>query len=81
METIREAVRESINHQEELLQKIRTAHESAFGKSKTPIEMSVVGKLTLAGESYEQLLQDLDQGMTFYADLTGILLKFQNKVC
>ncbi|KAM7537810.1 hypothetical protein Aperf_G00000075938 [Anoplocephala perfoliata] len=78
LETGRVCVKESINKQTELLEQIQKSYEGVFGKKKN--DASVLTTLLMAAESYEQLLQDVGQGITFYADLTNILVKFQNKV-
>ncbi len=78
LDSARDCVRESLNRQENLLKDIQATYEAAFGKKKA--DTTVVTTLTMAAESYDQLMQDLGQGITFYADLTGILVKFQNKV-
>ncbi|VDN96252.1 unnamed protein product [Rodentolepis nana] len=78
LETARDCVKESLNKQTELLAEIQKSYEAIFGKQKN--DASILTTLIQATEAYEQLLQDVRQGITFYADLTGILVKFQNKV-
>ncbi|VUZ50688.1 unnamed protein product [Hymenolepis diminuta] len=78
LEIARDCVRESLDKQTELLSDIQKTYEDIFGKQKN--DATVLTTLILAAEAYEQLLQDVGQGITFYADLTGILVKFQNKV-
>lgn len=78
LEIARDCVRESLDKQAELLSDIQKTYEDIFGKQKN--DATVLTTLILAAEAYEQLLQDVGQGITFYADLTGILVKFQNKV-
>ncbi|VDN35156.1 unnamed protein product [Dibothriocephalus latus] len=77
MEPVRDCVRESLNKQESLLKEIQTNYESVFGKTKAKTTIGTT--LLMAAEAYSQLTQDFTQGVTFYADLTEILLKFQNK--
>lgn len=83
----RDCVRESINRQEALLADIQSTHEAVFGKQKKTSSgvaaaagTSLMSTLLMAAESYGNLLSDVGQGITFYADLTRILVKFQNKV-
>lgn len=78
LEGVRECVNESLSKQETLLADVQKTYESVFGKQKT--DASVVTTLIVAAEAYDQLFQDVGQGITFYADLTGILIKFQNRV-
>ncbi|VDD82790.1 unnamed protein product [Mesocestoides corti] len=78
MDATRDCVRESLNKQELLLKDIQETYESIFGKKKS--DASVLTTLLMAAEAFDQLVHDVDQGITFYADLTGILVKFQNKV-
>nr|CDS31738.1 programmed cell death 6 interacting protein [Hymenolepis microstoma] len=78
LESARDCVKESLNKQTELLADIQKTYEAIFGKQKN--DASILTTLIMATEAYEQLLQDVRQGITFYADLTGILVKFQNKV-
>ncbi|VDL99854.1 unnamed protein product [Schistocephalus solidus] len=78
MEPVRDCVRESLNKQENLLKTIQTTYESVFGRTKTKTTIGTT--LLMAAEAYGQLTQDFTQGVNFYADLTNILVKFQNKV-
>ncbi|VDK38966.1 unnamed protein product [Taenia asiatica] len=78
LESVRDCVRESLDKQKSLLKGIESLHESVFGKKKEVA--SALTTLLMAAEAYDQLCQDVGQGITFYADLTGILVKFQNKV-
>lgn len=74
----RDCIRESLDKQASLLEKIQSMHESVFGKKTDGACLAT--KLIVAADSYDRLCQDVEQGITFYADLTGILVKFQNKV-
>lgn len=78
LESARDCIRESLDKQKSLLKEIESTHESVFGKTKEVA--SALTTLLMAAEAYDQLCQDVGQGITFYADLTGILVKFQNKV-
>ncbi|BHF64408.1 Rhophilin, Rho GTPase binding protein [Sparganum proliferum] len=78
MEPVRDCVRESLNRQESLLKKIQSTYESTFGKTKAKATIGTT--LLMSAEAYNQLTQDFTQGVNFYADLTNILVKFQNKV-
>ncbi|KAH9282692.1 Programmed cell death 6-interacting protein [Echinococcus granulosus] len=78
LESARDCIRESLDKQTSMLKDIQSLYESIFGKKKEVA--SALTTLLMAAEAYDQLCQDVGQGITFYADLTGILIKFQNKV-
>ncbi|KAL3313003.1 Rhophilin, Rho GTPase binding protein [Cichlidogyrus casuarinus] len=82
LEGPRGCVRESLDSQKELLDQLQQASTAYFGKSGaiSDARSTLLTNLVLAAEEYPQLMKDFTEGLKFYADVTNVLLKIQQKV-
>ncbi|KAJ8291105.1 hypothetical protein GJAV_G00021460 [Gymnothorax javanicus] len=75
-------VQKSLTTQEELLAKVQVLHQQFSGMKQTGVDSiqreEVMKKLASAYDNYTEITTNLKEGTKFYADLTEILLKFQN---
>ncbi|XP_061112238.1 programmed cell death 6-interacting protein-like [Conger conger] len=75
-------VQKSLQTQQELLTNVQTLHQKFSGMKQTSTESmqreEVMMKLASAYDSYMEISTSLREGTKFYADLTVVLLKFQN---
>ncbi|XP_029637288.1 programmed cell death 6-interacting protein isoform X4 [Octopus sinensis] len=81
---LREQVSDSINRQKALLNKIQTSNtefSNAKASNQSGAQREAMLKDLAAGfDMYIELMDNLQEGTTFYNDLTRLLLKLQNKI-
>lgn len=81
---IQKQVRENICRQEQLVQNIQSANNE-FSKEKNSdgsgaSRDKMLSDLAAAHDAYMELLGNLEEGSTFYNNLTEVLVNFQNKI-
>ncbi|XP_011505396.1 PREDICTED: programmed cell death 6-interacting protein [Ceratosolen solmsi marchali] len=79
---LQKKVRECILRQEKLIENIQYKH-MAFAKEQSSCGSTreqMLRKLANAYDAYKELINNLQEGVKFYNDLTQLLVYFQNKV-
>ncbi|CAM4785376.1 unnamed protein product [Rotaria magnacalcarata] len=80
---LRQQVNESVSKQEQLVENIRRANQQfqneKQGNASSEMREEILKNLARAYDAFQELLNNLKEGTTFYSDLTPLLLKFQNK--
>ncbi|GAB1608342.1 programmed cell death 6-interacting protein-like isoform X6 [Argonauta hians] len=81
---LREQVSDSINRQKALLNRIQTSNTefcNAKASNQSGAKRETMLKDLASGfDMFIELMDNLQEGTTFYNDLTGLLLKLQNKI-